>query len=610
MSHRCGLYRGKVVASSGNQLRVVCKTLYGDEPTSWIPGTSSTPPAVGEPVWLSFEAGDDNYPVWIEGTPAAAGGGGTTPTVTTPYFNVKDYGAVGDGTTDDTSAIQSAINAANTAGGGTVLFPAGTYLISSALTIYSKIDFVGMGRLVSTIHQSSTTVDGLKGVDIDSFTMRNMGLQGPGSGTGHGIIITRSTRANSYRIDVDTAYIRSFGGDGINISNAIVSTFSNVISETNGGYGFNLYGVSGGAAGTSCLFSNCYANGNTNNGYHLDTMTYCAFVACAADSNPVGYEVVGANGESQGISFLGCGAESSPTGFEINDGRGIGLMNCWTYACSGKSFWVTGSAQAITLIGCAENSPATGATASFQVDSGCSATIIDPSFTTATSIAAGTGGKVFSDQYFQNSVGVGVAPNGVAGDLSVADVLHVLSGGTIKFGATGDTDLYRSAANALATDGSFEATDMGVGVAPNGTSGDLSVANILHLLSGATIKFGTAGDADLYRIGANSLATDGLFTAYGGLAATGNITVTSVGNGLAVIEGTNAKQGTATLSAGTVTVANSSVTANSRIFLTSQSNTATGALRVSARTAGVSFVITSSNSADTGLVAYQIFEPG
>ena len=46
-------------------------------------------------------------------------------------FNVRDYGAVGDGTNLDSPAINSAIDAAAAAGGGTVLLPAGTYLSGS-----------------------------------------------------------------------------------------------------------------------------------------------------------------------------------------------------------------------------------------------------------------------------------------------------------------------------------------------------------------------------------------------------------------------------------------------------------------------------------------------
>jgi hypothetical protein len=43
-------------------------------------------------------------------------------------FDVRTYGAVGDGKTVDTSAINKAIEAAAAAGGGTVVFPPGTWL--------------------------------------------------------------------------------------------------------------------------------------------------------------------------------------------------------------------------------------------------------------------------------------------------------------------------------------------------------------------------------------------------------------------------------------------------------------------------------------------------
>lgn len=90
----------------------------------------------------------------------------------------------------------------------------------------------------------------------------------------------------------------------------------------------------------------------------------------------------------------------------------------------------------------------------------------------------------------------------------------------------------------------------------------------------------------------------------------GNVAVNTVGSGLRVKEGSNAKQGTATLVAGSSVVANTSVTATSRILLTSNADGGTpGFLRVSARSAGVSFTITSSSGTDTSTVAYQIFEP-
>lgn len=96
----------------------------------------------------------------------------------------------------------------------------------------------------------------------------------------------------------------------------------------------------------------------------------------------------------------------------------------------------------------------------------------------------------------------------------------------------------------------------------------------------------------------------------GAITSTGNILVTTAGNGMRVKEGSNAKQGAAVLVGGTVVVANTSVTANSRIFLTCQVPGGTpGFLRISARTPGVSFTILSSSGTDTSTVAFQIFEP-
>jgi hypothetical protein len=108
----------------------------------------------------------------------------------------------------------------------------------------------------------------------------------------------------------------------------------------------------------------------------------------------------------------------------------------------------------------------------------------------------------------------------------------------------------------------------------------------------------TVGDTNLYRSAANTLATDDDFA------------VNAVGKGLLVKEGTNAKMGLATLAAGTVVVSTTAVTATSRIFLTAQTTGGTaGALRVSARTAGTSFTITSTSATDTSTVAWMIVNP-
>jgi hypothetical protein len=62
----------------------------------------------------------------------------TAPASSSPLPNVRDHGAAGDGTTLDTNALQTAIDACAAAGGGTVVFPAGRYL-SGTLRLRSRV---------------------------------------------------------------------------------------------------------------------------------------------------------------------------------------------------------------------------------------------------------------------------------------------------------------------------------------------------------------------------------------------------------------------------------------------------------------------------------------
>lgn len=71
------------------------------------------------------------------------------------YFNVKDYGALGNGVADDTTAINAALAACVAAGGGRVYFPKGRYLVSSTIAITtSNVYLVGDGMYLSTIYRT------------------------------------------------------------------------------------------------------------------------------------------------------------------------------------------------------------------------------------------------------------------------------------------------------------------------------------------------------------------------------------------------------------------------------------------------------------------------
>lgn len=125
------------------------------------------------------------------------GSGGTS--VGVAWFDVKrDYGAKGDGTTDDTASIQAAINAAQVAG-GTVFFPRGSYKITAKLTISSgsKIRLLGEGDTAAILVTSivanpadptlEITTTG-QNIIVESLSFSGNGLTGA-SGNGHAIAI-------------------------------------------------------------------------------------------------------------------------------------------------------------------------------------------------------------------------------------------------------------------------------------------------------------------------------------------------------------------------------------------------------------------------------------
>jgi chitodextrinase/regulation of enolase protein 1 (concanavalin A-like superfamily) len=67
--------------------------------------------------------------------------------------SVKDYGATGNGTTDDTAPIQTAINTCPS--GGSILFPAGSYKLSGTLYLQSNCSYIGQGAPVLLGYQGT-----------------------------------------------------------------------------------------------------------------------------------------------------------------------------------------------------------------------------------------------------------------------------------------------------------------------------------------------------------------------------------------------------------------------------------------------------------------------
>ncbi len=115
-------------------------------------------------------------------------------------YNIKDYGAKGDGTTLDTSAIQAAIDACNHDGGGTVLVPAGDFLIGTVeLKSNVTLHVAATGKLLGSVdgkqyhavdaiplNGDSTLGDGNWAL-IFAVNAKNVTVEGPGTIDGQGL---------------------------------------------------------------------------------------------------------------------------------------------------------------------------------------------------------------------------------------------------------------------------------------------------------------------------------------------------------------------------------------------------------------------------------------
>ena len=121
--------------------------------------------AAGEPTtlaevldsWLD-SAGSTDFNVNVSGTATTlAAAASNTYSV---FYNVKAsaYGAKGDGSTNDYTAIAAAITAATT-DGGIVYFPPGTYVIGTALDLPAKVSLMGAGANASIIQTAHATND-------------------------------------------------------------------------------------------------------------------------------------------------------------------------------------------------------------------------------------------------------------------------------------------------------------------------------------------------------------------------------------------------------------------------------------------------------------------
>ena len=123
----------------------------------WLPVASANPYKLDVMVPATLATGD--YRLWAHNGQGGKYGWADPLTlrVVAPWvrtgvvFNVRTYGAVGDGVTDDQAAIFAATQAAQASPGSTVYFPAGAYLVNAGFRTPAGVDWAGDGMSQSRI---------------------------------------------------------------------------------------------------------------------------------------------------------------------------------------------------------------------------------------------------------------------------------------------------------------------------------------------------------------------------------------------------------------------------------------------------------------------------
>ena len=168
--------------------------------------------------------------------------------------SVKDFGAVGDGTTNDTAAIQAALNASNV-----VYVPNGTYLCG-ALTFNSQNVLKGESRSGSVLTYTGSTNFITGGVNLSRIGLENLTILESNNPSGYALFFDSSTTRQPRIVNV------AIGGfaKGIRIDDALNGWMEQVYIEGQGagvagGVGLQ-FGESPAQAGTTWQVNNVYIN--------------------------------------------------------------------------------------------------------------------------------------------------------------------------------------------------------------------------------------------------------------------------------------------------------------------------------------------------------------
>ncbi|MFF2852696.1 glycosyl hydrolase family 28-related protein [Streptomyces sp. NPDC058001] len=258
------------------------------------------------------------------------------------------YNAKGDGATDDTAALQAAVDAA-AAARTTLYIPAGTYMVSSPILLPAGEGYAlagsGWGTSLKLANGANTFVLAMQGEDT-RVIIRDMKIDGNCSG--------QSTSGSS---------------GGINAAGAVACRFDNVHFVACRDDGLYLGGQTGGAFGHNnrvigCLFDGAMASTGPGRGIHLNSNDENQIVACD-------FEFLGGSGgttwgtavcilDRAGTQFIDAcnfvgGATNNTKGVRLQDCSSTKIVGSNFDGTAGDSIFIAGTGNVVT--GCTIFSP-------------------------------------------------------------------------------------------------------------------------------------------------------------------------------------------------------------------------------------------------------------
>jgi hypothetical protein len=312
-------------------------------------------------------------------------------------FNVRAYGATGNGSTDDTSAVQAAITAA---GAGSVLFPAGTYVVSgltvatasaslrldAGATVIAK---AGISGPVITVTAASVSifgpgvVDGNQEAQTATTNLDCIQFQaGADDGLVQGVVAQNAAfrgiatvGANRARIALNRVLNCNHGGIACTATSTTIDgpvVVGNMVSLTGSSV---VVGINVGGSGSTVLVNNPTVSEN-----RVSTVT--AGLAYQIQFCPYA-RVIGNWGTSPGQVFSVVGGTdnviSSNVAVAIGPAAGIELGSTFS-VCSGNTIIKTGSNAAGCGINCDNGSGTTVAISNNKIVGALSQAILVGSY--------------------------------------------------------------------------------------------------------------------------------------------------------------------------------------------------------------------------------------